>query len=85
MAKGMDPFELKADFGDKLTFHGGIDAQHVLPFGTEEEVREATKKYIKALAPGGGFVFSPIHNVQTGVPPENVVAMFETAREYGVY
>jgi uroporphyrinogen decarboxylase len=46
---------------------------------------DEVKRRIDDLAPGGGFAFSPIHNVQTGVPPENVIAMFETAREYGVY
>jgi len=84
-AKGMDPFELKAAFGDKLTFHGGIDAQHVLPFGTIEEVREHTKKYIKALAPGGGYICAPVHNVQGDVPPENLVAMRDAVEEFGYY
>jgi uroporphyrinogen decarboxylase len=85
MAKGMDPFELKAAFGDKLTFHGGIDAQYVLPFGTIEEVREHTKKYIKALAPGGGYICAPVHNVQGDVPPENLVAMRDAVEEFGYY
>jgi len=85
LAKGMDPFELKAEFGEKLTFHGGIDAQHVLPFGTEEEVREHTRKYIKALAPGGGYICAPVHNVQGDVPPENLVAMRDAVEEFGYY
>jgi uroporphyrinogen decarboxylase len=85
MAKGMDPFQLKADFGDGLTFHGGIDAQHVLPYGTEEEVRQHTKKYIKALAPGGGFIVAPVHNVQGDVRPENLVAMRDAVEEFGYY
>ncbi len=84
-AKGMDPFELKAAFGDKLTFHGGIDAQYVLPFGTIEEVREHTRKYIKALAPGGGYICAPVHNVQGDVPPENIVAMRDAVEEFGYY
>ena len=84
-AKGMDPFDLKAAFGDKLTFHGGIDAQHVLPFGTTEEVREYTRKHIKALAPGGGFICAPVHNVQGDVPPENLVAMRDAVEEFGYY
>jgi len=84
-AKGMDPFELNAAFGDKLTFHGGIDAQYVLPFGTIEEVREHTKKYIKALAPGGGYICAPVHNVQGDVPPENLVAMRDAVEEFGYY
>jgi len=85
MAKGMEPFQLKADFGSRLTFHGGIDAQHVLPYGTEEEVRQHTKEYIKALAPGGGFIVAPVHNVQGDVRPENLVAMRDAVEEYGYY
>jgi len=85
MAKGMDPFALKAAFGDKLTFHGGIDAQQVLPFGTTQDVREHTRKYIKALAPGGGFICAPVHNVQGDVPPENLVAMRDAVEEFGYY
>jgi uroporphyrinogen decarboxylase len=84
-AAGMDTRRLKRDFGDDISFWGGgCDSQHVLPFGTPTEVKEEVKRRIDDLAPGGGFVFSPIHNVQTGVPPENVIAMFETAREYGI-
>ena len=85
MAKGMDPYELKADFGDRLSFHGGIDAQQVLPFGTEEDVREHTKNYIKALAPGGGYICAPVHNVQGDVPPQNLVAMRDAVEEFGYY
>jgi len=84
-AKGMDPFQLKANFGDKLSFHGGIDAQHVLPFGTVEEVRQHTRKYIKALAPGGGYIVAPVHNVQGDVAPENLVAMRDAVEEFGYY
>ena len=84
-AKGMDPFQLKADFGDKLSFHGGIDAQYILPFGTVEEVRQYTRKYIQALAPGGGYIVAPVHNVQGDVPPENLVAMRDAVEEFGYY
>ena len=84
-AKGMDPFELKAEFGEKLTFHGGIDAQHVLPFGTIEEVREHTRKFIKALAPRGGYICAPVHNVQRDVSPENLIAMRDAVEEFGYY
>jgi uroporphyrinogen decarboxylase len=84
-ATRMDTKELKREFGRDITFWGGgCDSQNVLPFGTPEEVADEVKRRIDDLAPGGGFVFSPIHNVQTGVPPENVVAMFKTAQEYGV-
>ena len=85
-AAGMDTKTLKREFGRDITFWGGgCDSQAVLPFGTPDEVADEVKRRIDDLAPGGGFVFSPVHNVQTGVPPENVVAMFEAAREYGVY
>jgi uroporphyrinogen decarboxylase len=85
MAKGMDPFGLKADFGERLSFHGGIDAQQVLPFGTEEDVREHTRNYIEALAPGGGYICAPVHNVQGDVPPQNLVAMRDAVEEFGYY
>jgi uroporphyrinogen decarboxylase len=85
-AAGMDTKELKKEFGRDITFWGaGCDSQTVLPFGTPEEVAEEVKRRIDDLAPGGGFVFSPIHNVQAEVPAENVVTMFKTALEYGVY
>ena len=85
-AAGMDTKWLKQEFGRDITFWGaGCDSQAILPYGTPQEVADEVKRRIDDLAPGGGFVFSPIHNVQTGVPPENIVAMFRTAREYGVY
>jgi uroporphyrinogen decarboxylase len=85
-AAGMDSKVLKKEFGSDITFWGGgCDSQTVLPFGTPEEVADEVKRRIDDLAPGGGFVFSTIHNVQTGVPPENVVAMFDAAREAGLY
>ena len=85
-AAGMDPRALKKEFGRDIVFWGGgCDSQTILPFGTPKEVADEVKRRIDDLAPGGGFVFGPIHNVQTGVPPENVVAMFRAAREYGVY
>lgn len=85
-AKGMDTKKLKREFGQDITFWGaGCDSQRVLPFGTPQEISDEVRRRIDDLAPGGGFVFSPIHNVQAGVPTENIVIMFETAREYGVY
>ncbi|UCC40165.1 MAG: hypothetical protein JSV96_01535 [Candidatus Aminicenantes bacterium] len=85
-AEGMDTKKLKKEFGQDLTFWGaGCDSQAVLPFGTIREIEDEVKKRIDDLAPGGGFVFSPIHNVQAGVPPGNISAMFRTALEYGVY
>jgi uroporphyrinogen decarboxylase len=85
-AAGMDARRLKQEFGRSITFWGGgCDSQRVLPFGTTAEVTDEVKRRIDDLAPGGGFVFASIHNVQPEVPPENVVTMFRTAREYGVY
>ena len=85
-AEGMDPGGLKREFGKELTFWGGgVDTQKILPFGNPREVREETKRRIETLAPGGGFVFSTVHSIQADVPPENIVAMWETLQEYGVY
>ncbi|KAA3665251.1 MAG: uroporphyrinogen decarboxylase [Chloroflexi bacterium] len=82
---GMEAVALKQDFGDKLFFHGAIDTQKILPFGTPDDVRTETKRIIQALAPGGGFILTPMHNVQPDVSPENLVAMCEAVKEFGVY
>jgi hypothetical protein len=85
-AADMDPYELKRKFGDRLTFWGGgVDTQHTLPFATPDEVREEVRERIKAFGPGGGFVFNTIHNVQPKSPVANVLALYETVREYGQY
>ncbi len=83
-ATGMNPIELKRDYGRDIVFWGGgVDTQDVLPHGTPAEVRDDVRRNIDALAPGGGFVFSTVHNIQADVPPENIVAMWEALREYG--
>lgn len=85
-AGGMDPKHLKREFGKDLTFWGGgCDTQHVLTFGTPDDVEREVRRRIRELAPGGGFVFNQIHNIQPGVPPENIVRMFETVLAHGVY
>lgn len=85
-ALGMDSAELKRDFGRDLAFWGGgCDTQRVLGRGTPAQVREEVKRRIGDLAPGGGFVFCQVHNIQPEVPPENVVAMLEAAAELGAY
>lgn len=85
-AADMDPKELKDKFGEQLVFWGGgVDTQNTLPFGTADEVRAEVLERIKIFGPGGGFVFNTIHNVQPGVPIENVLAMYETIRDYGNY
>ncbi len=83
-ARGMDPAQLKRDFGRDLTFWGGgIDTQNVLNRATPNQVRDAVKRTIEILAPGGGFVFTQVHNIQPDVPPENICAMFDALQEYG--
>lgn len=82
-AKNMDPKRLKQEFGKQITFWGGgCDTQHVLPFATPDEVARHVREQIEIFAPGGGFVFNQIHNIQADIAPENVVAMFDTAREF---
>ena len=82
-ATGMDPKQLKANFGDQLVFWGGgVDTQRVLPFGTTAEVREQVLRRCEVFAEGGGFVFNTIHNVQAGTPVENIVAMLEAVHEF---
>ena len=84
-ARGMDPAALKARFGDRLSFWGGIDTQSVMPFGSPDEVRAEVRKRIGALGPGGGYVVDSVHNIQADVPAENIVAMYEEAASFGVY
>ncbi len=85
-AANMDPKWLKDTFGDRVTFWGGgVDTQRVLPFGTPEEVRADVTERMRIFAPGGGFIWNSIHNIQYDVPTENVVAALETARELGRY
>jgi uroporphyrinogen decarboxylase len=85
-AVGMDSARLKRDFGDRMTFWGGgCDTQRVLPFGTVDDVAAEVRRRIRDLAPGGGFVFTPVHNIQFDIPPEKVMAMYRTARECGGY
>lgn len=83
-AAGMEPKVLKREFGRDICFWGaGCDSQNTLPFGTPAQVADEVKRRTDELAPGGGFVFSTIHNVQNGVPPENVATMFHTAMQRG--
>ncbi len=82
-AAGMDPVALKREFGDKLTFWGGsLDCQKTLPYGTVDEVVEEVQRHVEVFAPGGGYVFTSVHNVQANIPPENVIAMYDTALHY---
>jgi uroporphyrinogen decarboxylase len=84
--KGMgDTRALKKEFGRDLTFWGGSCDNNILAFGSPKEVREETKRRINDLAPGGGFIFAPIHIIQSVVPVENLMAWRETLQEYGKY
>lgn len=85
-AAGMDPIRLKREFGKQLTFWGGgCDTQHVLPFASPEEVYEHVSQQIEIFKPGGGFVFTQIHNIQAGTPPENIVAMYQAVHDHWNY
>ena len=85
-AKDMDSEKLKSEFGRELTFWGGgCDTQSVLPRGSIEDVRIEVEKRISDFAPGGGFIFTQVHNIQPETPAANVDAMFRAAKEYGVY
>ena len=85
-AAEMDPERLKTEFGDSLVFWGGgIDAQHVLPFASSEQVRKEVGRNLQIFKPGGGYVFNNIHNIQAGIPAENIVAMYDAAYEFGFY
>ena len=85
-AAGMNPLELKREFGARVTFWGGgIDTQQTLPFGTPDDVRAEVSQRLKTFGAGGGFVFNTTHNVQARVPVENVLAMYQTVRDCGQY
>ena len=82
----MDPVELKRDFGERITFWGGgVDTQRTLPFGSADDVRHEVRERLKVFGPGGGFVFNAVHNIQAQVPVANVLAMYDTALNYGRY
>jgi uroporphyrinogen decarboxylase len=81
--KGMQREGLKRDFGDTLIFHGGMDNQQTLPFGTVEEVRREVVENIEILGKGGGYILAPCHNIQSVSPAENIVAMYQAGYEYG--
>jgi len=81
--EGMDREGLKRDFGDKLVFHGGVDNQYTLAFGTVEEVKREVIENIEILGYDGKYILAPCHNIQPVSPMENIVAMYETGYEYG--
>jgi uroporphyrinogen-III decarboxylase len=82
-AAGMEPEHLKKKYGERLVFWGGgVDTQKTLPFGKPSEVREQVLRRCEVFAPGGGFVFNAIHNIQAQTPVANIVAMIEAVREF---
>ena len=83
--EGMGREGLKRDFGDKIGFHGAMDNQYTMAFGTVDEVRQEVRDNIRILGEGGGLILGPCHNLQVVSPPENIVAMYETGYECGRY
>jgi len=81
--KGMEREGLKRDFGDRLIFHGAVDNQYTLPFGTAEEVRQEVLDNLRILGAGGGYILAPCHNIQANTTVENIIAMYETGYENG--
>ncbi|MHB1454206.1 MAG: uroporphyrinogen decarboxylase family protein [Saccharofermentanales bacterium] len=79
-AAGMDPASIKKEFGDKLTFDGGIDTQHVLPEGTPDEVQSEVRRIVRILGENGGYILAPSQGLESDVPIDNVVAMYDEAK-----
>jgi uroporphyrinogen decarboxylase len=84
-ARGMNALSLKQKYGDRISFHGGIDTQGVLPFGSEEQVVAEVQRKLESLAPGGGYILCPTHNLQADVSGRKVVKLVETGLEHGRY
>jgi len=76
----MDPFQLKKQFGDELCFHGGVDIQQLLPYGSKQEVRDYVRRIIDVVGDGGGYILSGTHTIQNDAKIENIIAMIETAK-----
>jgi uroporphyrinogen decarboxylase len=79
---GMDRESLARDFGSRLIFHGAVDNQHTLPFGSPEDVRREVEENIRIFARGKGYIVAPCHNIQANTPTANILAMFEAVREF---
>ncbi len=84
-AHGMDAATLKANYGDRIAFWGGVDSQQVLPTGSPADVEAEVRHLLRAMAPGGGLVVCAVHNIQADVPPENVLALYDAVRKWGRY
>lgn len=81
-AKGMDPIRLKTEFGDRLSFHGGMDIIKTLPRGTTQDVTNEVKERVQILGQGGGYILASSHHIQPDTPVENVLAMYEVSARY---
>jgi uroporphyrinogen decarboxylase len=81
-ARDMEPEKLKNRFGDRITFHGGIDVQNLLPFGTPREIKDEVKRRLDILAENGGYIIAPSHNIQAGTPADNIIAFYDAVNEY---
>ena len=85
-ARDMDAIALKHEFGDQIVFWGGgCDTQQILPHGTPEEIESHVTQQLNTFAPGGGYVFQQVHNIQADVPPENIVAMYDAVKAYRMH
>ena len=83
-AANMQPDRLKAEFGGRIVFWGGgCDTQSVLPTATPEQIREHVRQRLAIFKPGGGYIFSQVHNIQADIPPENIIAMLDAAYDFG--
>jgi uroporphyrinogen decarboxylase len=84
-ASGMDAASLKKRYGDRICFWGGVDSQRVLPDGTPQDVENEVRHLIREMSPGGGLVICAVHNIQAEVLPQNVLALYDSARKWGRY
>ena len=82
--RGMEREGLARDFGSRLVFHGAVDNQHTLPFGTAEDVRREVAENIRIFSSGKGYIVAPCHNLQANTPTANVLALYEAVQEHGV-
>ena len=82
-AEQMIAAELKAEFGDEICFHGGLDTQDTIPFGTPAQVRELARRMLAEMAPGGGYIAAPDHHLQADVPTANILALYDALHEFG--
>lgn len=84
-ARGMDTTYMKDKYGDSLSFHGGIDIQRIMPYGSTQDVENEAKRRIAIYGPGGGYIFCGAHDILDDVPPENVIALYKSAEKWGNY